>query len=102
MEYTEEFLKKMIQVGTLGYPLSKVANVLEVDDFEVFKKDFYDQNHTINLNYNKGLDKADLIIDSKLFELAKNGDLKALEKYERRKIEYQERYQDEFKKRKRK
>jgi len=102
MKYTEEFLKKMIQVGTLGYPLSKVVNVLEVDDFEVFKKDFYDENHIINLNYNKGLDKADLIIDSKLFDLAKSGDLKALEKYERRKIEYQERYQDEFKKRKRK
>lgn len=28
---------------------------------------------------------GDLVIDSKLFEMAKNGDLKAMEKYEKRK-----------------
>jgi DNA modification methylase len=30
MEYNEDFLKKMVQVGTLGYPLSKIINVLDL------------------------------------------------------------------------
>ena len=40
MEYNEEFLKKMVQVGTLGYPLSKIINVLDIDDVKQFTKDF--------------------------------------------------------------
>jgi hypothetical protein len=85
MKYDEEFLKKMVQVGTLGYPLSKILNVLDIDDDKSFVKDFDNPNSIIGKSYQKGVDKADFIIDSKLFEMAKGGDLKALDKYERRK-----------------
>ena len=85
MEYNDEFLKKMVQVGTLGYPLSKIINVLDIDDIKQFTKDFDNPKSKIAVSYQKGVDKADFILDSKLFEMAKNGDLKALQKYEERK-----------------
>ena len=85
MEYTEDFLKKMVQVGTLGYPLSKIMNVLDIEDEKQFTKDFDNPKSQVAKNYQKGIDKADFILDSKLFEMAKNGDLKALAKYEERK-----------------
>jgi hypothetical protein len=93
-----EFLKKVMQLGTLGYPLSKCINVLE-DGFDVeqFKKDFYDETSEIFLSYQKGADKADFLIDNKLFEKARAGDLKALEKYELRKRGYKRQHNAEKK-----
>jgi hypothetical protein len=85
MEYNEDFLKKMVQVGTLGYPLSKIINVLDIDDAKQFTKDFDNPKSKVAISYQKGVDKADFVLDSKLFDMAKGGDLKALDKYERRK-----------------
>lgn len=85
MEYNEDFLKKMVQVGTLGYPLSKIINVLDIDDIKQFTKDFDNPKSQVAISYQKGVDKADFVLDSKLFDMAKGGDLKALEKYEVRK-----------------
>lgn len=85
MEYKEDFLKKIVQMGTLGYPLSKIINVLDIDDINEFKKDFDNPKSQVAISYQKGVDKADYVIDSKLFDMAKGGDLKALAKYEVRK-----------------
>lgn len=85
MEYNEDFLKKMVQVGTLGYPLSKIINVLDIDDIKQFTKDFDNPKSQVAISYQKGVDKADFVLDSKLFDMAKSGDLKALDKYEVRK-----------------
>lgn len=85
MEYNEDFLKKMVQVGTLGYPLSKIINVLDIDDAKQFTKDFDNPKSQVAISYQKGVDKADFVLDSKLFDMAKGGDLKALDKYETRK-----------------
>lgn len=87
MTYTEDFLKKVVQMGTLGYPLSKILNVLDVTDSDAaqFTKDFYNSASPIAISYKKGCDKGDFMIDSKLFEFASKGDLDALEKYEQRK-----------------
>jgi hypothetical protein len=85
MTYTEEFLKKVVQAGTLGYPLSKILNVLEVDDVRLFTSDFYDQNSEVFKHYKKGLDKSDFLLDSMLFDRAREGDLKAFDKFEERK-----------------
>jgi hypothetical protein len=87
MEYNEDFLKKMVQVGTLGYPLSKIINVLDIDDTKQFTKDFDNPKSQVAISYQKGVDKADFVLDSKLFDMAKGGDLKALDKYETRKSE---------------
>ena len=85
MEYNEDILKKMVQVGTLGYPLSKIINVLDIEDTKQFTKDFDNPKSKVAIAYQKGVDKADFVLDSKLFDMAKGGDLKALDKYERRK-----------------
>ena len=85
MKYTDDFLKKIMQCGTLGYPLSKILNVLDVDNEAELKEDFNNKESEVSKNYQKGIDRADFVLDSKLFEMAKDGDLKALDKYERRK-----------------
>lgn len=85
MGYTEDFLKKLVQCGTLAYPISKIINVLEVVDARQFEKDFNDVSSDVYKNYKKGCDMSDFVIDSKLFEMAKGGDLKAITKYEIRK-----------------
>lgn len=89
MEYGEEVIRKIVQVGTLGYPLSKVLNVVDIENEEQFSKDFYNPNSIVFKSYKKGLDKADFILDSKLFDMAKNGDLKALQLYEQKKRDRQ-------------
>ncbi len=58
MEYNEDFLKKMVQVGTLGYPLSKIINVLDIEDQKQFTKDFDNPKSKIAVAYQKGVDKA--------------------------------------------
>ena len=85
MKYTDDFLKKIMQCGTLGYPLSKILNVLDIENEAEFKVDFNNKESEVSKNYQKGIDRADFVLDSKLFEMAKDGDLKALDKYERRK-----------------
>lgn len=85
MKYTDEFLKKIMQCGTLGYPLSKILNVLDIENEAEFKVDFNNKESEVSKNYQKGIDRADFVLDSKLFEMAKDGDLKALDKYEKRK-----------------
>jgi len=84
MEYTKEFLATIVHVGILGYPLSKILNIFDIEETN-FSIDFYTPGSALHSAYNKGIDKADYIIDSKLFEMAKEGDLKALEKFEARK-----------------
>lgn len=87
MEYTEDFLKKIVGVGTLGYSVSKIINVLDIEekDIEQFVNDFDDFDSPLRRAYQKGVDKADYAIDTKLFEQAKAGYLKSLQKYEERK-----------------
>lgn len=86
MKYTDDFLKKIMQCGTLGYPLSKILNVLDIDNEAEFKVDFNNKESEVSKNYQKGIDRADFVLDCKLFEMAKDGDLKAFDKFERRKF----------------
>ena len=85
MEYSEEFLANITRSGTLGYPLSKIVNVFDIEDEKQFEIDFDNPKSIIAKAFQKGVDKADFLVDTKLFEMARGGDLKALEKYESRK-----------------
>lgn len=88
MDYTDEILKKVQQCGMLGYPASKITNILDIEndaDINQFNIDFYTTGSIIEKNYRKGVDKAEFAIDIKLFDMAKDGDLKALEKHHERK-----------------
>jgi len=86
MEIKKDQEEHIINFGALSYDAKKIANILniEVDDIieEIYNKDsdFYKL-------YQKGNDMFDYAIDMKLFEMAKSGDIKALEKLEVRKLD---------------
>ncbi len=84
MEDKNDLLKKVLQFGMLYYPISKILNILDLEDDAQFIKDFNNKNSDISKSYQKGVDKADFVLDLKLFKMASSGDLKALEKYELR------------------
>ncbi len=88
MEYSEIFLKSVAGCGCLGYPLSKIINVLEIDDEAAFTQDFDDENSAVYKAFKKGIDLADYEIDQKLLQLSKEGNLKALDDLEKRKAVY--------------
>lgn len=87
MEDKNDLLKKVLQFGMLYYPISKILNILDLEDEAEFINDFHNEDSEIAKSYQKGVDKADFVLDLKLFKMASAGDLKALEKYEtRRKV----------------
>ena len=96
MEYTAEHLKKITSLGTLSYGLEKCLNVLDIKNEEQFKKDFRTPGTPVYKAYKKGQDISDFAIDSKLFNLAKEGDLEALKELNERKIKRQLEDEDNF------
>lgn len=84
MEYSSDLLNKITQMGILGYPAEKIILVMEIKESDQFKKDFKNKNHEVFKRYQTGRAKADFAIDSKLFDMAKSGDLGALQKFEQR------------------
>jgi len=87
MIFSEEILKKVVHFGILSYPVDKSLNILDLPSEleEQFITDFNNPKSEVAKNYKKGQDKAEYAIDIKLFEMAKEGDLKAIKEYELRK-----------------
>jgi hypothetical protein len=77
----EEIEEKIVNMGALGYPVAKMANVLgwPVEHVAELAKDKTSQFSKL---LERGSDMADYLLDKKLFEMAKAGDLKAMQKYE--------------------
>ena len=75
----EDLSEKFIDFGALGYPVSKMASILQLNESQVAKllKDGMQNKVTA------GKDTFDYSVDKKLMEMALAGDLKALEKLER-------------------
>lgn len=84
-ELTDEQRKMLMNFGALGYPLAKILSIMDLDDPQGFESDFSDPDSEIAKIYQKGAEKAQYLIDLKLFEMAQAGDLRALEKHEERK-----------------
>lgn len=84
MKIKEEQKEKIINMGVFDYPASKIANILSFDEEEV-KKEMKNKDSELYKLLLKGKDMADYVIDLKLFEMAKVGDIKALEKLQERK-----------------
>jgi len=63
MEYEKEFIAKITGMGTLGYDVEKIINVLDVEQAEEFRKDFANKDSEIHKAFQKGVDKSDYIID---------------------------------------
>ena len=80
----EKTIEKLINIGVFGYDAEKIANITGIKLDEV-KKQLADENSQINKLMKKGRDVADYLIDLKLFEQAKNGNIQAMEKLDYRK-----------------
>jgi len=74
----------LINCGVFRYDAVKISNVTNLD-LEAVKKQLKSSKSEISLLIQKGIDMSDYVIDLKLFNMAKSGDIKALEKLEMRK-----------------
>lgn len=84
MKVNKENEEQIINFGVFGYNYSKISNILNVPEPQI-KEAMDDKNSDFYKLFQKGIDVADYVIDLKLFEMAKTGDIKALEKFEIRK-----------------
>jgi hypothetical protein len=86
MTYTPEQLTKIKNCGAYQYPVDKCLRVLELPQKQEadFIEDFDDPDSEVFREYSKGRDQADYYLDTKLFALARDGDMKALDKFEER------------------
>lgn len=81
----KELIDTIVSFGIVHYPLDKILNILPDDvDRDDFTRQFDDPSSDVAKAYQKGMDRSDYDIDIRLFEMAKAGDMKALEKYEER------------------
>ena len=84
MSLTEDQKNLIVDAGAFNYDAKRIANITELPESEI-EAELKNPNSEISLLYEKGLFRADYVIDQKLFELAQRGDIKALEKLELRK-----------------
>ncbi|HBL77729.1 MAG TPA: hypothetical protein DD458_21075 [Prolixibacteraceae bacterium] len=84
MKYTEEQITQIHNFGAFNYPPEKMANIIDMT-IEEIQTEIQNKDSDFYKYFNAGKDKADYVIDCKLFELAQTGDLKALEQFEDRK-----------------
>jgi hypothetical protein len=84
MKIKSEHQEMIINFGVFGYEVEKMANILEYESHEI-KQALEDPLSEFSKLIQKGKDLADYVIDLKLFEMAKSGDIKALDKLEQRK-----------------
>jgi len=85
MKIDEQTQEKIINFGAFEYKIDKMANVLGLPVAEV-EAEFNNENSDFYKFYRIGKDRADYVLDLKLFDMAKAGDLKALDKFEDRKF----------------
>jgi len=84
MKIDKENKDKIINFGAFEYGAEKMSNILNESKESISllmdnkKSEFYQL-------YKKGRDVSDYVIDLKLFEMAKSGDIKALDKFNHRK-----------------
>lgn len=84
MKIEKEQEKQIVNFGFFEYDAKKIASILCLDVKEV-QKEIENKTSLLSQLLQKGRDMADYVIDLKLFEMAKSGDIKALEKLDSRK-----------------
>lgn len=84
MKIEKEQEEQIVNFGVFEYDAKKIASILGIDIKEV-QKEIDNKTSLVSRLLQKGRDMADYVIDLKLFEMAKSGDIKALEKLDHRK-----------------
>jgi len=84
MEIKKEQHEQIVNCGVFDYDAQKLSNILgfKKEDIETEMKN---KDSELSQLLQKGKDMADYVIDLKLFEMAKTGDIKALDKLGQRK-----------------
>lgn len=86
MNIKKEQEEMIVNFGAFNYNAEKIASILEVN-IDIVNNELKTKNSKLKTLYQKGKDMADYVIDLKLFDLAKMGDIKAIEKLDSRKWE---------------
>jgi hypothetical protein len=87
MKLSEEDKEKLIDFGALGYDNERISILLDIPEQKIIEE-FNNSESDISKSYKKGIYISEYKIDMKLFEMATKGDIKALEKYEKRKDKF--------------
>lgn len=77
---TDKEKEFIVNFGALSYNPNMMQPILEWDIKEI-EKEFKNENSELKTHYNKGNALADYVLNVKLFEMAKSGDLKAMQQY---------------------
>lgn len=85
MEIKKEQEEQIVNFGAFEYDNRKMANILDVAE-SIVATEMKNINSEFFQLYQKGKDRSDYVIDLKLFEMAKAGDIKAIDKFESRKF----------------
>jgi hypothetical protein len=80
MIITDENKEIIINSGAFGYDAEVISSLLQVD-IDVIKHQFDNKTEFKKL-YEFGKNMAKYKLDLKLFEMAKNGDVKAIQQFE--------------------
>jgi hypothetical protein len=80
-DLTNEEKEKIINFGAFSYKEEKMAVILGWTLQEI-EKEFRNKKSEFSMLYEKGKAVSEYLIDVKMFEMAKAGDLKAMEKYQ--------------------
>ena len=84
MEIKKEQEELIINFGVFDYSAKKISSILELKEDDIIKE-MKNEKSKLNILLQKGKDMSDYVIDLKLFEQAKTGDIKALNKLDERK-----------------
>jgi hypothetical protein len=84
VELSEQQMADIHNFGALQYPIDKIISILEIQDPEEFKIEFNNKESAIFKKYHSGRDEAQYKIDMRIFELARSGDMKAIQMYNRK------------------
>lgn len=85
MKIKKEQEEMVVNFGAFDYDAEKIASILEIDK-QIIEAELKKKDSDLNRLMQKGRYLAEYVIDLKLFEMAKTGDVKALDKFEERKI----------------
>lgn len=74
----------IINFGAFGYDAKKMSSILGVSEVEIIQE-LKNKDSEFTKLFQKGVDMSEYVIDLKIFNLAKQGDLEAIKLFEKRK-----------------
>jgi len=88
MKINKKQEETIVNFGVFDYTSEQIAIILEIHQ-NIIDLELKNKDSELNKLLLKGKNLADYVIDLKLFELAKAGDIQALDRLEKRKHERQ-------------